>query len=841
MTDIIFRIVGDSTNTPQVFAAVDKSMQGLQRTQANTAAGMASLNRSTALTRQEMMALNYTASDVAASLASGASPFTILLQQGGQVKDAFGGLGPLFGKLSAAISPMAVVAGAAAAALGSVAVASYQGWQESNRLAVALYTTRNAAGLTTASFVDMARRISEATGTPVSAARTALLGLASTGDFTRTSVEAVGKSIVLLAKVTGESEEDIVKRYGSMRAGVTKWALEANKSYGFLTPEVLRHVRALESQGKTQQAMLAVADAINQRYGTEMPRQLGYLEKAWKGIGDMASWAWDRMLNVGRAETAAGKIDAMRKQLADVTDELEKARERRKNGKAGQSEVDALEAGQKRLQTWLAANAEAGKKGAQEQAADTEANNKALEEMSVEHYQRMAGIQQSQILSQQRVSELSRGKERIEIERQYREQETTAVQYVNSINALDRKALAAKEATINAELELERRRPVSTKDEAAQQQARLLEIESRRAEVALERAQLEERIRTGTNVTNLDRGPERNTAQQQLNKLEREQTAAIEQSYTERRLLAGEYYRDLVAGNKQLGIDLIQDDRQRGMAQIAQDEKIIRQRLDLDAMAADERRRAEDELATWRALREKQLTEQLKPEWQRQLESYRDINRLMRDSFDTTMNRLTSAGEDAWVEFTRTGKLSVKNLVNIINDELARVQWRKYLAQPASNIFQGILGFFGLNSSGGAAGAGDVAGGGFKAPAGFSLGGVQGHIGGVFGMGGGTPRSIPAGLLAGAPRFHSGGLAVDEMPAVLRKGEEVLTRNDPRHVLNGGGQGGLSVTNNFHVPPGTSPAAYAGMMASQLKASEDRIYAQMLRPGSRMRRAARAA
>ena len=44
--------------------------------------------------------------------------------------------------------------------------------------------------------------------------------------------------------------------------------------------------------------------------------------------------------------------------------------------------------------------------------------------------------------------------------------------------------------------------------------------------------------------------------------------------------------------------------------------------------------------------------------------------------------------------------------------------------------------------------------------------------------------------MATAPRYHDGGLAglkPDEVPAVLRRGEEVLTANDPRHRNNGGG------------------------------------------------------
>jgi tape measure domain-containing protein len=50
-------------------------------------------------------------------------------------------------------------------------------------------------------------------------------------------------------------------------------------------------------------------------------------------------------------------------------------------------------------------------------------------------------------------------------------------------------------------------------------------------------------------------------------------------------------------------------------------------------------------------------------------------------------------------------------------------------------------------------------------------------------------RNVSAGLFAGAPRFHDGGLPglkPGEVPAILKTGEEVLKGNDPRNILNGG-------------------------------------------------------
>lgn len=65
------------------------------------------------------------------------------------------------------------------------------------------------------------------------------------------------------------------------------------------------------------------------------------------------------------------------------------------------------------------------------------------------------------------------------------------------------------------------------------------------------------------------------------------------------------------------------------------------------------------------------------------------------------------------------------------------------------------------------------------------------HSGGVAGSG--PRRQVDPMLFAGAPRFHSGGvvgLRQDEVPAILQTGEEVLSRGDPRNVMNGGGRTG---------------------------------------------------
>lgn len=75
------------------------------------------------------------------------------------------------------------------------------------------------------------------------------------------------------------------------------------------------------------------------------------------------------------------------------------------------------------------------------------------------------------------------------------------------------------------------------------------------------------------------------------------------------------------------------------------------------------------------------------------------------------------------------------------------------------------------------------------------LGGLFFHDGGVVGKGGSHRKvSGGSGSWIGAPKFHGGGglgLKPDEYKAVLQRGEEVLTADDPRHISNiGKGSGG---------------------------------------------------
>lgn len=118
------------------------------------------------------------------------------------------------------------------------------------------------------------------------------------------------------------------------------------------------------------------------------------------------------------------------------------------------------------------------------------------------------------------------------------------------------------------------------------------------------------------------------------------------------------------------------------------------------------------------------------------------------------------------------------------------------------------------------------------------------HSGGIVGQAFSAARAVAPWVFHGAQVLHSGGIAglmSDEQPAILRKGEEVLTQDDPRHVRNlGAGNGGRGgpVIGNLSISvstdgtgSGAGDAAMARELSSGLRALVQQYIVDQMRPG----------
>lgn len=258
--------------------------------------------------------------DIVVSLQGGMNPFTVLLQQGGQLKDMFGGVGPatraLGGYVAGLVNPF-TVAGAAVAGLG---VAYYKGAEEAQDFRKALILTGNAAGTNAGAMSDLARQISTTVGTTGAAAEV-LAQLASNGKVAGDSIGTVATAALQMKDATGRAVDETVAEFVKIGKDPVAAAKELNEQYNFLTASTYAQIVALKEQGDTVGAAKLLTDAYAQTIDArskEIVENLGWIEKAWRGVWGAAKGAGDAALNFGRSEGFSEQLAKAQKDLADI-------------------------------------------------------------------------------------------------------------------------------------------------------------------------------------------------------------------------------------------------------------------------------------------------------------------------------------------------------------------------------------------------------------------------------------------------------------------------------------------------------------------------------------------
>jgi len=173
--------------------------------------------------------------------------------------------------------------------------------------------------------------------------------------------------------------------------------------------------------------------------------------------------------------------------------------------------------------------------------------------------------------------------------------------------------------------------------------------------------------------------------------------------------------------------------------------------------------------------------------------------------FEQATTRALKAGEDAFVQWATTGKVSASDLFNSIAEEALRAAYRMAVIKPFGSLFEGIFSSIGGSIASSLFGGGSGMIGDFPAP-----GPVQvAHSGGVIGKDVLPSRSVSPDLFENAPRFHGGGVVGNEVPVIAQRGETVFTPGQMRALGTELGQR-PEVQVNVHVDnraPGTEARA----------------------------------
>ena len=309
------------------------------------AAGGGALNNTTLSAKQLQNAIRGVPAqftDIVTGLANGQSALTVFTQQGGQLKDMFGGVGAAASALGryvlGLINPFTVAA-AAAAALG---YAYFQGSKEAQEFNKALILSGNASGTTSSQLTEMAKRIDKVTGTQAAASE-ALVKFASTGDVAAENIERFTLAAVRFERVGGEAVDETVKKFTELRRAPLEASIKLNESLNYLTQTTYGQIKALQEQGKEAEAAAAAQNAFAaamENRTASLEANLGIIERGWLKVKGAAKDAWDSILDIGREDTLDEKLKKAQSLL----------NQRRRTGSPIVQESAAFEEGNRQLQ-----------------------------------------------------------------------------------------------------------------------------------------------------------------------------------------------------------------------------------------------------------------------------------------------------------------------------------------------------------------------------------------------------------------------------------------------------------------------------------------------------------
>ncbi|UPJ65227.1 phage tail length tape measure family protein [Bradyrhizobium sp. 191] len=297
-------IDGDASGAKKAAQDASAAVTGVTTAAANANTATKSANdnvaKSAGLARHEMVNLSRQIQDVGVSLASGQSPFTVLVQQGTQVADIFasstGTVGGFFGQVTSGLgkilTPARLVAGSIAAIALTAATATIS-WQDSQKATAAgLQGIGRASGATIGDINRIAESSRSFGSVSTSSAREFAIALAATGKIGVENIELLTSQAKNFSNILGtdipKAGEYVAKVFASPGEG----AKELAQRIGGIDAATIKYVATLEQQGDRQAAIKALYDAVAPSIAKTVD-QTGFWGKALNVVSDSAGRAYD--------------------------------------------------------------------------------------------------------------------------------------------------------------------------------------------------------------------------------------------------------------------------------------------------------------------------------------------------------------------------------------------------------------------------------------------------------------------------------------------------------------------------------------------------------------------
>ncbi|EOA4403872.1 TPA: phage tail tape measure protein [Citrobacter farmeri] len=292
-----FRQTGDAANDTELRIRQAFSRQEIAAKKAGLSVGQYS-------NAMRMLPAQFT--DIATQLAGGQSPWLIMLQQGGQVKDSFGGIIPTFRALTGAISPLMVGVGALSVATGALFYSWYQGSSTLSDFNKTLVLSGNSAGLTADRMLVLARN-GQTAGLTFSQTSEALTELVNAGVRAGANFDAMSQSVSRFTEASGVPVDKVAAAFGKLTNDPTSGLIAMAQQFHNVTAEQIAYVAQLQRAGDEAAALQAANDAATSGFNEQtksLRDNMGTIESAADSLKRAFKSMWDAALDVGRPDTA---------------------------------------------------------------------------------------------------------------------------------------------------------------------------------------------------------------------------------------------------------------------------------------------------------------------------------------------------------------------------------------------------------------------------------------------------------------------------------------------------------------------------------------------------------
>ncbi|TXR04458.1 phage tail tape measure protein [Escherichia coli] len=253
--------------------------------------------------------------DVATQLAGGQNPWLILLQQGGQVKDSFGGMIPMFRGLAGAITLPTIGITSLAVATGALAYAWYQGNSTLSDFNKTLVLSGNQAGLTADRMLALSRA-GQAAGLTFNQTSESLSALVKAGVSGEAQIASISQSVARFSSASGVEVDKVAEAFGKLTTDPTSGLTAMARQFHNVTAEQIAYVAQLQRSGDEAGALQAANEAATKGFDDQTRRLK-------ENMGTLETWAdrtarafksmWDSVLDIGRPDTAQGMLEKAEK------------------------------------------------------------------------------------------------------------------------------------------------------------------------------------------------------------------------------------------------------------------------------------------------------------------------------------------------------------------------------------------------------------------------------------------------------------------------------------------------------------------------------------------------